>query len=187
MSSNAPASEFGLTIEEYANLPDDDIRTELVRGMVIREPQPAFEHARLQVRVAEILNQHIRRTGLDLVCVGNFGVITSEVPATVRGPDAAVVSKDRLPDLHRAGFLRGAPDLAIEIVSPSNRLKEIAEKVAEYLATGARAAWVVYPKSRTIAVHTSPSGATVLGLADMLDGGDVIPGLLLPVAALFAE
>jgi Uma2 family endonuclease len=184
MPSNAPANEPGLTVEVYATLPDDGFRTELVRGRVIREPQPAFEHGRLQARLAELLGQHIREAGLDLVCVGNFGVITSEVPATVRGPDAAVISKDRLPDLHGTGFLRGAPDLAIEIVSPSNRPAEIAEKTAEYLATGARAVWVVYPKSRTIAVHTS-THATTLSESDTLDGDGTIPGLRIPVASLF--
>lgn len=187
MSSKAPSNQLRLTVEEYAALPDDDIRTELVRGVVIREPQPSFEHGRLQTRIAALLDTYIREAGLDLVAVGNFGVITSEAPATVRGPDAAVLNKSRLHELHRTGFLRGAPDLAIEIVSPSNRPPEIPEKVAEYLAAGAQAIWLVYPSSTTVAVHTSPEGVALLGATDTVDGGELLPGLDLPVAKLFAE
>jgi Uma2 family endonuclease len=185
MPRNAAANYIGLTVEEYANLPYDDIRTELVRGRVIREPQPAFEHGRLQARIAALLDDHIQKAGLDLVAVGTFGVITSELPATVRGPDAAVIHRSRLTDLHHAGFLRGAPDLAVEIVSPSNRPAEIADKAAEYLATGARAVWVVYPRSRTVAVHTSTQTTAILCVSDTLDGGYILPGLRLSVALLF--
>ncbi len=187
MSGNGHADGTGMSIEEYARLPDDGTWTELVRGRLVREPQPNFEHARLQVRLTELLRRHIREAGLELVCVGNLGVILSEEPATVRGPDAAVIRKERLPDPHHAGFLHGAPDLVIEVLSPSNRAADVAEKVSEYLAAGARSVWVVDPRARTVAVHEAVHGATVLGETGALDGGDVVPGLRLPVAALFTE
>lgn len=89
--------------------------------------------------------------------------------------------------LHRTGFLRGAPDLAVEVVSPSNRAGDIQEKVREYLGAGGSQVWVVYPRTRSIAVHASPGGARVLGEDDTLHGGDLLPGLSVPVVELFGE
>jgi Uma2 family endonuclease len=154
MRSSAP-NDRRISIEEYADLPDDDWWTELVQGRVVREPQPSYEHGRVQVAISEVLRRHVREHAPDLACVGNVGVITDERSATVRGPDAAVVHRSRLENLGRAGFIRGAPDLPIEIVSPSNRAGEIQTKVTEYFAAGARLVWVVYPETRTVAVHES--------------------------------
>lgn len=183
MIDHAPSHDRRIHIDEYARLPDDGTRTELVRGRVVREPQPGYEHGRIQVRIAEILRRHIRERGLEMVCVGNIGVIVSE--ATVRGPDVAVIRSERLPSPRHTGFLDGAPDLAIEIVSPSNTASQIQEKVAEYFSAGSRAVWVVYPERRTIAVHASARAATFLREDDPLTGGEVLPGFRAAVAELF--
>lgn len=116
-----------------------------------------------------------RRTGPD--CPSRS---TPASPATVRGPDAAVIRRDRLPDPHHAGFFYGAPDLAVEVVSPSNRAAETAEKVSEYLAAGARAVWVVDPRARTVAVHEASRDAAVVSATGVLDGGNVVPGAAPP-------
>jgi Uma2 family endonuclease len=173
--------------EVLAALPDDDWRTELVRGRVVREPQPAYEHGRVQVVVAEVLRRHVKDHATDFVCVGNFGVITEEDRNTVRGPDLAIVRSDRVAHLHRAGFLRGAPELVVEIVSPSNRPGAIQAKVAEYLRAGARIVWVIYPDVRTVAVHEAPDRARFLGEGDVLTGGSVLPSLRIDVADVFQE
>jgi Uma2 family endonuclease len=186
MKSTAPDAHL-LTIEEYADLPDDGWRTELVRGQVVREPQPSYEHGRMQSRVIAILEAHVKARAPHLVCVGPFGVITEEAPGTVRGPDLAVVRRDRVVDLHRAGFLRGAPDLAVEIVSPSNKAGEIQEKVSEYLAAGARLVWVVYPQTRTVAVHEPGGRARFLTGEEPLEGGDLLPELELRVSEVFED
>lgn len=186
MSSIVPDNR-PLSIDEYADLPDDGWRTELVRGRVVREPQPAFEHGRVQVVVAGILQRYVSEHEPDMVCVGTIGVITEEERHTVRGPDLAVVRKGRVKELHRSGFLRGGPDLAVEIVSPSNRAGDIQEKVAEYLAAGSRLVWVIYPQTRTVAVHPSPGEARFLGEEESLTGGEVLPELDVPVTELFGE
>jgi Uma2 family endonuclease len=83
-----------LTIDEYAALPDDDgWVTELVRGLVVREPRPGYEHGRIQARIVQILTNHIDAHAPDLVCVGDFGVVVEQDPATVRGPDLAVIRR----------------------------------------------------------------------------------------------
>lgn len=135
----------------------------------------------------EALRRHLREHAPHLVCVGNFGVITEEDRATVRGPDLAVVRRNRTTDLHRSGFLRGAPDLAVEIVSPSNGAGEIQAKVREYLAAGASLVWVIYPDTRTVAVHESPREARFFGEEETLTGGDLLPDLRLPVVELFRD
>ena len=105
----------------------------------------------------------------------------------MRGPDLAVVRKTRTEDLHRAGFLRGAPDLAVEIVSPSNKAGEIQGKVAEYLAAGALLVWVVYPQTRTVAVHEPGGSARFFTGSERLGGGDLLPELDLRVSELFED
>jgi Uma2 family endonuclease len=173
--------------QSYARLPDDGWRTELVRGRVVREPQPGFEHGRLQARIVELLRNHIREVGLDLICVGNVGALVAEDPDTVRGPDVAVVRRDRVPAGSGPGFLRGAPDLAVEVVSPSNSAAELQEKVAEYLGGGARCVWVVYPATRTVVVNDSVRTATVIRHDEPLLAGDVLPGLPFTVGDLFQD
>jgi Uma2 family endonuclease len=176
-----------LSVDEYADLPDDDWRTELVAGRLVQEPQPSYEHGRLQVTIGGILRSHVREHAPDFVVVGTLGVITALGPDTVRGPDVAVIARARAADLHRAGFLRGAPDIAIEVISPSNRAGEIHAKVIEYLAAGARLVWVVYPETRTVAVHGASGARGLLQERDELDGGEVLPSLRVGVAELFAE
>ena len=184
-STSTPQAPLGL--EEYARLPDDGFRSELVRGRVVREPQPTVGHGEVQARLAELLRRHIRQSGGDLVCASAAGVITSESPPTVRGPDLMVIRGQRMRDLHRSGFLRGAPDLAIEIISPGNAAAEIQEKVTEYLESGASAVWVIYPGRRIVAVHASVEEARFHREGDDLPGGSLLPELRLPVTAIFTD
>jgi Uma2 family endonuclease len=186
MSTTAPRGRL-LTVDDYAELPDDGWRTELVRGRVVREPQPSYEHGRVQLALGRLLGNHLEARAPHLVCVGPFGVITEEGPDTVRGPDLAVIRRDRIVGLHRAGFLRGAPDLAVEVVSPSNRAGEVQTKVAEYLGAGARAVWVVYPETRTVAVHEPDGRARFLREGDILTGGALLSGFRVGVEEVFRE
>jgi Uma2 family endonuclease len=174
-----------LTVDEYAALPDDGVRTELVRGRVVREPQPGYAHAHAQVAVAALLKQHLRAHAPHLECVGNFGVITEADVDTVRGPDLAVLRRERAADLHRTGFLRGAPDLAIEIRSPSNTLRGTRNKAAEYLAAGAALVWVIDPGAWTVTVYTPAGEPLVLRAEDVLDGGAVMPEFRVQIGQFF--
>jgi Uma2 family endonuclease len=180
-------SEEPISIEEYVRIPDDGYPTELVRGRLVREPQPGYIHARLQVEIAYRLKSFIERHALDLDCVGPVGVITEEHPDTVRGPDVVVVRRSHAAALGRADFLQGGPALAVEVLSPSNRVGEMAEKVREYLAAGAALVWVIDPRKRTVVVQRGPSERSTLVDDDVLDGGDVLPGLRISLRDLFRD
>ena len=101
-----------------------------------------------------------------------------------RKPDVAFVSNNRLPDDPWQEF-DGPPDLAIEVVSPTDVLKDIYEKVFEYLDAGARLVWIVEPFSQTVMVYRSRTDIHILTINDVLTGEDVVEGFSCPVADLF--
>ena len=132
--------------------------------------------------------QHVRTNNLGEVFGPDTGFKLAESPDTVRAPDIAFVSKLRIPP---GGipekFWPGAPDLAVEVVSPSDTLYELDEKIDEYLSTGVRAVWVVNPKNRTVTVYSSQTSPRILKENDALDGGEVLPGFHYKVSKLFSR
>lgn len=165
---------------------EDGVRLELVEGNVVREPRPGARHGRLTTRLASALHKHSENQGLGMVCT-DFGVVLAEDPATIRGPDIGFIAAERLrPEDLPTGFLKGAPDLAVEIVSLSNTATEIQRKVLEYLAAGSRLVWVVDPETRSVSAYRSRDEARLLDEGDVLDGGDVLPGFHLAMKELFA-
>lgn len=183
----ARAEDGNVTIEEFARMPEEDAyRVELVRGRLVREPRPAPLHGRVLSRLDRRLGAHVDEAGLGDVLV-DVGFVLSDVEQTVRGPDLAFVSRDRLSDdaYDEQGFWRFPPDLAVEVVSPSNSASEIQQKVLEYLDAGTRLVWVVYPRGRRVTVHHPGGEARVLGADDELDGADVVPGFRVRVSELF--
>lgn len=179
----------GLSAEAFYGLPeeDDGYREELVAGQVIREPMPGFVHGATEVRISRRVAEHAERHGLGEV-VTEAGFVLQRNPDTVRGPDVAFVSAARLDAWRDRGpYVEGAPDLAVEVRSPSNTRREMQKKVEEYLAAGGREVWVVDPDARRITVHRPGEPPHELGPDDTLDGGDLLPGLTVPVAELFAK
>lgn len=188
MVARRPESEKLLSLEEFEDLPEEDAhRPELVRGRLIREPRPGARHGLLMARLGARLQRHVEQTHLGVVCL-DFGVVLPTEPPTVRGPDIGFIAGDRLPpEGVPSGFLPMAPDLAAEIVSPSNTASEIQEKVLEYLDAGTRLVWVIDPQARVVNTYRSRREVRVLGPQDELEGGDVLPGFRLPLEDLFAE
>lgn len=175
-----------LTLEEFERLPEEnEFLVELVRGRLVREPRPGAEHGLLAGELVGRLHHHVRQHNLGRV-VTETGFLLTEDPPTVRGPDVAFISAERFARTGApAGFWRVAPDLVIEIVSPSNSATEIQEKVLEYLEVGANLVWVVDPRIRTVTVFRSKTDVRVLTEEGILDGGDVVPGFQLAIAELF--
>jgi Uma2 family endonuclease len=133
----------------------------------------------------ERIGSYARERGLGIV-VTETGFLLSVEPPTVRGPDLAFLARESLPqELPSEGFWRVAPDLAIEVVSPSNTAAEIRGKVLEYLACGSRLVWVVDPATRSASAYRSRRDIALLTVDDDLEGGDVLPGFRLPIAELF--
>lgn len=176
-----------LTIEEFSRLPElGASRLELVRGRVVREPPAGFGHSRSGISLAARLLTYVRKFGLGEVTGADGGFILFDDPPTVRAPDVSFVARERILESGPPrGYFPGAPDFAIEIVSPSNTAREIAEKIADYLEAGARQVWVVEPRSRSITVHRPGCEPRTLWEGDEVDGGDVVPGFRVEVAVVF--
>lgn len=178
------AIERTYTLEEYERLHEpDEYRSEMVHGMLVREPPLGMRHGRTQTLLARHLDRFVEEHGLGIVAT-EVGVVIDERGPTVRGSDVLFISHERLAGPLPDGFLRVAPDLAVEIVSPSNTASEIQQKVLEYLAAGSRMVWVVDPRSRTATVFRSRHDAEIVEEGEVLDGGDVLPGLRLPLASV---
>ena len=183
-----PKSSHTLTIEAFAQLSDEPWRAELVRGCVIREPPAGFEHGRLTARIASLLDQHVREHGLGVVLGAETGFVLSDDPPTVRAPDVAFVSVDRLPPPEEMeGFAAGAPDLAVEVVSPSNTASDLQAKVMDYLAAGCSLVWVIDPRTRSVTAYHSSRDIQLLRENDVLDAGEVLPRFALALAELFDD
>jgi Uma2 family endonuclease len=175
-----------LTLEEFERLPDEDpYKLELSRGRLVREPRPGARHGWLVAELFRALDRYTREQALGTVVI-ETGFLLSVDPPTVRGPDLAVIRTENLP---REGLPDGwwtrAPDLAIEVLSPSNLAVEIHEKVLDYLTAGTRLVWVVDPHTRTVTVYGSRHESRLLTLGDDLEGGEVLPGFQISLADLF--
>ena len=104
---------------------------------------------------------------------------------TVRAPDVAFIQRDRLPEVP-ASFIPMPPDLAVEVLSPTDRLSEALAKVAMYLEAGVSLVWLIDPRKRTATVFQQSELPETIGADGVLDGADVLPGFTLPLATLFA-
>jgi Uma2 family endonuclease len=180
------ASDRLIDASEYETIPDIAYRRELVAGYVVAEPFPTVLHDRVRGRIERLLYAFASERELgEVFC--DVGYLLAEKPDTVRGPDVSFVVKARLTGLDLRRWIRGAPDLAVEILSPSNRPAEIHAKVADYLAAGARLCWVVDPDRRRVAVYSEILFPKYLSADDVLDGGDVLPGFAVRVGSLFEK
>lgn len=164
-----------MTAEELLVKAPPDKRSELVRGrLVVREPAGA-RHGAVAARLAFLLIQHVEERALGRVYAAETGFHIDSSPDTVRAPDVAFVSRDRLPDQDSMGFPKFAPDLAVEVLSPNAQPGEILRKVGDWLNAGARLVWVVDPAASTTR-YRADGTMTQVETGGRLDGEDVIPG-----------
>jgi Uma2 family endonuclease len=176
------------TADELFAMPDDGFRYELVKGELIRMAPAGAEHGKVTVRITSPLFVHVDENRLGTVYAAETGFILEQDPDTVRAPDVAFVSRERLASAGATkSYAIGAPDLAVEVVSPGDTVREVEEKVRQWLVAGTRLVWVASPKMHTITVYQSLADIVVLTEKDILDGGDVVPGFSLAVAKIFSE
>lgn len=175
-----------MTLEQYYAYHPDDRKYELLAGFVLSEPHPGGRHGRVCLRVAMLLESYVKPRGLGFGFTGEAGYLLSVDPPTVLIPDVSFLTVARgRQHLHSNTAFEGAPDLAVEVLSPSNRPAEVRRKVAAYLAAGCPLVWILDAKRRTVTVHEAPGSAVVLWEDDVLGGGTVIPGFSVPVRELF--
>ena len=176
-----------MTVDHLLALPDDGYRHELQAGLLLAEPLPMFPHAMVQGRLIRVIGAHVEQHALGVV-VGEMGYMLARDPDTVRGPDVSFISSGRMSVIGQGTrFVDGAPDLAIEVLSPSNDPAEIHGKVADYLAAGSLLVWIVDPQTRSVTVYRSLLAPRVLDANAALDGEDVIPGFSVSVGKIFGD
>lgn len=165
--------------------PADGSRLELVRGEVVAMPPPKAKHGICCSQIAWLLKTHVLPKKLGWVTSNDTGVVLERGPDTVRGPDVAFWSIERQSEIPE-GYFEIPPDLAVEVLSPDDRRKDVRGKIKEYLFYGVKLVWLVDPEARTATVYRGKPSGTELDEADTLDGGDVLPGFSCKVADLFA-
>ena len=175
-----------VTAEELLHLPDDGFHYELVRGELIKMAPAGSEHGKLAMEFGWRLAQYVRTHQLGNVYAAETGFHLASNPDTVRAPDAAFVSQSRVEEAGVVtGYWPGAPDLAVEVISPSDTYSQVQDKALHWLNAGTRMVVVVDPGQQTVTVYRSLTDIVLLTTGDELDGKDVVPGWVLPVDELF--
>ena len=175
-----------ITAAEFAMMPDCDERLELVNGELAEMPPTTSpSHGMTQGKAANVLERFAARAWDGEVFV-ETGFLISQNPDTVRAPDAAFVSADRLPDgdLPRAYF-PFAPDIAVEVISPSETLSDARERALMWLDAGSALVWTLFPESRSVTAYRSDGEIISLGEDDVLDAAPVLDGFSVKASALF--
>ena len=186
MAHATPADVMLMTPEEFLVCSVPDGSAELVRGELRLTPPASGPHGRVATNVVARLLAYVEPRALGWVFADGAGYLLVELPRTVRSPDASYVRADRLPaEGIGPGFLRVAPDLAVEVLSPSESASELEEKLDDYRACGTPLIWVVDPVCRTVMIVASDAPVRWLREGDTLDGGIAIPGFSCAVAELF--
>lgn len=160
---------------------------ELVDGRIVPMSPTGGEHGILESDLGFALRYFVQEHNLGWVMTGEVGIYTRRNPDRVRGADVVFLSKERWPDRPPKGFLEIAPDLVVEILSPSDRWQDVRQKLAEYFALGVRWVWIVEPDNQTVLVFRSITDMQQYGIHDTLVGEGLLEGFTLTVASLFAQ
>ena len=178
-----------MTLDEFDDFPwGDDVKAELVRGEVRLSPMAGLAHGRIVRNIFRALDAHVlaRGGGGGEVFGDGIGYALPALSQTNRGPDVSFIREGKLPEeAPIKGAPRAAPDLAVEVLSPSETWDETEEKVADLFAAGAAVIWIVSPRLRRVTVRTPEGGARVLDEAGTLDGAPVLPEFAMRVADVF--
>lgn len=174
-----------LTAEDLWHLPDNGMHRELIDGELLETLPPGGMHGAIAVILATHLRLWTQQHGRGYVGV-EAGYILARTPDRVRGPDVSYIRSERIPPGGiPEGFWEFAPDLAVEVVSPTQTAEEVCEKVRDFLRAGTCVVWVIYPRSREVSMHTPDGLARTYNEHDTLTLPDVLPGFACTVAALF--
>ena len=180
-----PTGEPLMTAEELLRLPrGNGKRYELIRGVLVEKMPTGDAHGDTTVLTAYFLTQYTFDSGHGVTRTGEPGFRLETEPDTVRAPDVAWITSGRIPE-GTQGYPELAPDLAIEVKSPSNSNAEMGEKASMWLAYGSQQVWILNPENTTVIVRRPYSEAVVLSENDVLDGGDLLPGFSIEVWRFF--
>jgi Uma2 family endonuclease len=175
-----------LTSEQFLSQPvefdrnGNRIKDELVAGEVVKKPPASHRHDRIKNRIKRLLDRYLdQNPQLALEALVEMGAEVSRFDVFI--PDVSLVKLDRCPDEERV--FRGAPDLAVEVVSPSDTVTRLKAKVDSYMQGGSKTVWVVFPESRSVMIHSAGSVRELNG--DQVIEGLLLPGFTVPVSTFF--
>lgn len=176
-----------VTAEELSQIPDvPGKRFELVEGEVVEVSPASARHGLIATRLSRTLDAVVQQFDLGLVMGDNVGYVLRRGPDLVRAPDVSFVAWDSAPsDEELDRYIEGAPTLAVEIVSPNDRALDVRDKVQDYLSSGSRQVWVLWPERRSVSMYDISGEYRELGPDSTLDGGDILPGFSVNVGDLF--
>ena len=179
------ASKTRLTLDDFWEMPGTDTLHELVNGEPLEMPGANWTHGSIVAAVGCRLKNHVDSLGAGHVLVqAGFVLPLPDDREHLRIPDAAFVSAERVPGGRVERWFVGAPDLAIEVLSPSDKSQEVQQKVQEYFATGARLVWVIAPAARSATVYRADGSARLVREDEALLGEDLLPDLVIPLSEL---
>lgn len=173
-----------ITAEELLKMGDIG-RCELVRGEIVHMTPAGFEHGGYAGEFGFRVKMYVDKRKLGKVLAAETGFVLSRNPDTVRAPDVAFVRKGRVPRGRLRGFFEGAPDLAIEVLLPDDRMTEVNTKVNEWLAAGTRSVWVVDPLNQTVTIYRKDGQILRYSAADTIRDEPTLPGFTLKLQEIF--
>jgi Uma2 family endonuclease len=176
-----------MTAQELFEYSNEPYRQELVDGILYEMEPPGYERGRVAMIIGALLYAHVNEQGLGTTLAAETGFLLASDPDTVRAPDAAFVTRERTEAVGPTDrYWPGAPDLAIEVVSPNDSRSMVEGKALQWLDAGTRAVVVVDPPLRTATVYRSRHDIRILAGDEPLDLHDVVPGFAPRTGDLFA-
>jgi Uma2 family endonuclease len=186
MSTASAAAPILMTAAEFARRPDPGYPEELVRGRIVPMPPPTRRHGQICSKSVRIFGNFAEEYDLGQVLSNDSGVITEQGPDTVRGPDVAFYSYNRIPrGPLPADYGEVAPELVVEVRSPSDRWPKILTKIAEFLNAGVLAVVVLDDESRSAHLSLADRAPRLLGPDDVLEVPEILPGFAVAVRRFF--
>ena len=175
-----------LTAADLLRLDAKGVKGELIRGVLCETMSAGITHGQVVINLAVHMGNYVKPRRLGRIVGSDAGILLERDPDTVREPDAAFISAEKLPlDTNAPGYLEGAPELVVEVFSPSDTFRGINDKAMMWLRYGVLVVWVVFPETQTVEVYLQDGSISSLGTDDTLDGGAAIPGFQLQVGDIF--
>ena len=175
-----------LTADDLLRLYSEGVRGELIRGVLCETMPTGYEHGKTVVNLTILLGSFVKSRKLGSLTASDSGVWLERAPDTVREPDVAYFSAEKMPlSVRVEGYADVIPDLVVEVVSPNDSVSEVNDKALMWLSYGVRLVWVVNPSTRSVDVYREGRAAATLTENDALDGLDTLPGFTCAVSEVF--